>query len=116
MQDSPFTYFHVFPYSVRSGTTAAKFANKVPQPEIDLRSRQVRKLGEAKKAAFSRSFIGQTLPVLFEHTRDRNTGLLKGYSRNYIRVLAAGGDEYMNREVLVTIQRTSGETTWGIIQ
>ena len=115
LQDSPFTYFHVFPYSVRSGTTAAKFADKVPQPEIDLRARRVRKLGEGKKAAFSRSFVGQTLPVLFEHTRDRNTGLLKGYSRNYIRVLAAGGDEYMNREVLVTIQRTNGETASGTL-
>ncbi len=116
LEESPFTYFHVFPYSVRSGTTAAKFTDKVPQPVIDARSRQIRKLGEVKKAAFSRGFVGQTLPVLFEHTRDRNTGMLKGYSRNYIRVLAEGGDEYMNREVPVTIQRTNGETTWGIIQ
>ena len=116
LTESPFTYFHVFPYSVRSGTTAAKFPDKVPQPVIDSRSRHVRKLGEAKKAAFSRSFIGQTLPVLFEHTRDRNTGMLKGYSRNYIRVLAEGRDELMNREVPVTIQRTNGETAWGSIQ
>ena len=36
LEESPFTYFHVFPYSVRSGTTAAKFADKVPQPDIDL--------------------------------------------------------------------------------
>jgi threonylcarbamoyladenosine tRNA methylthiotransferase MtaB len=116
LEESPFTYFHVFPYSVRSGTTAAKLSGKVPQPVIDARSRQVRKLGEAKKAAFSRNFIGQTLSVLFEHTRDRNTGLLKGYSRNYIRVLADGGDELMNREVPVAIQRTNGETAWGVIQ
>ena len=115
LEESPFTYFHVFPYSVRSGTTAAKFPDKVPQPVIDIRSRHIRKLGEAKKAAFSHSFIGQTLPVLFEHTRDRNTGMLKGYSRNYIRVLAEGGNELMNREVSVTIQRTNGETASGTI-
>lgn len=116
LEDSPFTYFHVFPYSVRSGTTAAKFADKVPQPVIDARSRHIRKLGETKKTTFTRRFVGQTLPVLFEHTRDRNTGLLKGYSRNYIRVLAEGNDEYMNREVPVTIRRTTGETAQGIIQ
>jgi len=115
LEDSPFTYFHVFPYSVRSGTTAAKFADKVPQPVIDARSRYIRKLGETKKTTFARRFVGQTLPVLFEHTRDRNTGLLKGYSRNYIRVLAEGGDEYMNQEMSVTIQRTTGGTAWGII-
>src|SRR5262249_3525438 len=31
LEESPLTYFHVFPYSVRSGTTAAKFTDKVPQ-------------------------------------------------------------------------------------
>ncbi len=116
LEESPFTYFHVFPYSVRNGTTAAKFTDKVPRPVIDARARQVRKLGEQKKAAFARSFIGHTLPVLFEHTRDKASSLLKGYSRNYQRVLAAGSDEYMNREVLVTITRTNGETLWGEIQ
>ncbi len=116
LEESPFTYFHVFPYSVRNGTTAAKFSDKVPQPLIDARARQVRKLGEQKKAAFARGFIDHTLLVLFEHTRDKASGLLKGYSRNYLRVLAIGGDEYMNREVPVTITRTSGESLWGEIR
>jgi len=113
LEESPFTYFHVFPYSVRNGTTAAKFADKVPRSLIDTRARQVRKLGEQKKAAFAREFVGRILPVLFEHTRDKASGMLKGYSRNYLRVLAAGGEEYMNREVPVLITRTNGETLWG---
>jgi threonylcarbamoyladenosine tRNA methylthiotransferase MtaB len=116
LEESPFTYFHVFPYSVRNGTTAAKFTDKVLQPVIDARARQVRKLGAQKKAAFARCFVSHTLPVLFEHTRDRASGLLRGYSRNYLRVLAAGGNEYMNREVAVAITRTNGETLWGQIQ
>ena len=116
LEASPLTYFHVFPYSVRTGTTAAKFQDKVPQPIIDARARQVRKLGEQKKVGFARRFVGQTLPVLFEHTRDKASSLLKGYSRNYLRVLATGGDAYMNREVPVTIIRTNGETLWGQIQ
>lgn len=116
LEESPFTYFHVFPYSVRNGTTAAKFSDKVPQPIIDERARRVRKLGEQKKAAFAREFVGHTLPVLFEHTRDKISGLLKGYSRNYLRILAPGTDEQMNREVAVTITRTKGETLWGEIR
>lgn len=115
LEASPLTYFHVFPYSARTGTTAAKLPDKVPQPIIDTRARQVRKLGEQKKAAFARGFVGHSLPVLFEHTRDKASGLLKGYSRNYLRVLAAGGDEYMNREVPVTISRVHGGTAWGHI-
>jgi threonylcarbamoyladenosine tRNA methylthiotransferase MtaB len=113
LAESPFTYFHVFPYSVRSGTTAAKLSGKVPQPVIDERARLVRKLGAQKKAAFARDFIGHTLPVLFEHTRDKSSGQLKGYSRNYLRIAAPGGDIYMNQEVSVHITRLSGETLWG---
>lgn len=116
LEESPLTYFHVFPYSVRSGTTAAKFPDPVPPPLIDARSRAIRKLGDQKKAAFARGFVGQQVPVLFEHTRDKNTGLLKGYGRNYVRVLAEGSDTAMNREVFVTITRTSGETAWGEIK
>lgn len=115
LEHSPFTYFHVFPYSVRSGTTAAKFDDKVPKPTIDARARQVRKLGELKKAAFANQFVGETLHVLFEHSRDKNTGLLKGYSRNYLRVMAAGNEEYMNREVPVRITTAKGGNALGEI-
>lgn len=115
LEASPFTYFHVFPYSARNGTTAAKFQDQVPQPVIDTRARQVRRLGMQKKAAFARRFVGQSLPVLFEHTRDKVSGLLKGYSRNYLRILAAGEDEYINHEVPVLVTRTNGETAWGQI-
>ena len=115
LEDSPFTYFHVFPYSARSGTTAAKFTNTVPKPVIASRARQVRNLGERKKAAFASRFVGHTVPVLFEHTRDKTTRLLKGYSRNYLRVLAAGGDEHVNRELPVRIDRVSAGKVWGEI-
>lgn len=113
---SPLTYFHVFPYSARAGTTAAKFPAQVPPATIEARARQVRQLGEQKKNAFTRSFLGQTLPVLCEHTRDKTSGLLKGYSRNYLRVLAAGGDEWLNREVPVTLTHVSGGTARGDIR
>ena len=56
LAESPFTYFHVFPYSIRNGTTAAKFSDRVPQPVIDERARLVRKLGAQKKAAFAQRF------------------------------------------------------------
>ena len=115
LAESPFTYFHVFPYSIRNGTTAAKFSDRISQPIIDERARLVRKLGARKKAAFAQRFIGHTLPVLFEHTRDKSSGYLKGYSRNYLRVLTSSGDEHMNREVPVTIVRTNGDTLWGEI-
>jgi threonylcarbamoyladenosine tRNA methylthiotransferase MtaB len=100
---APFTYFHVFPYSRRSGTTAAKASDPVSQATIRARASTLRRLGERKRFEFAQRFVGRQLRVLPESTRDRDTGLLVGYSRNYLRVLVLGGDDLINRESLVHV-------------
>ena len=86
-----------------------------PSPTITRRARQVRQLGARKKAAFAARFVGHTLPVLFEHSRDKTTGLLKGYSRNYLRVLAVGDDACMNRELPVRLSHLDADSLRGTI-
>jgi threonylcarbamoyladenosine tRNA methylthiotransferase MtaB len=103
LEASPFTYFHVFPYSRRSGTTAAKATDPVAPTTIRKRAAVLRRLGESKRVEFAQRFVGRTLRVLAESKRDRDTGLLVGYSRNYLRVLVRGGDELINRESLVRV-------------
>jgi threonylcarbamoyladenosine tRNA methylthiotransferase MtaB len=100
---APFTYFHVFPYSRRSGTTAAKASDPIAPATIRNRAQRLRRLGERKRIEFARSFLGERLSVLPESKRDRDTGLLVGYSRNYLRVLVRGGDVLINRESLVQV-------------
>ena len=56
-----------------------------------------------KKERFYSSFLQQTLQVLIEAKRDRDSGLLKGFSRNYIPVLVAGGNELMGKEITVRV-------------
>jgi tRNA A37 methylthiotransferase MiaB len=56
-------------------------------------------LGQKRRDSFSRSFLGQRLKVLVEGKRDRESGLLKGFSENYISILLTGGEELINREV-----------------
>jgi threonylcarbamoyladenosine tRNA methylthiotransferase MtaB len=103
LQEQPFTYFHVFPYSRRRGTVAARLPGQVQAREITARSRLLRQLGEAKRAAFAECWVGHDLPVLLESTRDRETGCLAGYSRNYLRVLVGGPEEWMNTEINVRV-------------
>lgn len=99
VQDLPIAYFHVFPYSVRAGTTAAKFNDRVAPNEIKRRAAVMRKVGEEKRQAFAREFVGRRLRVLFEEADAQ--GQLHGYSRNYIRVSAHGGVDLCNHEVEV---------------
>jgi threonylcarbamoyladenosine tRNA methylthiotransferase MtaB len=99
----PLAYLHVFPFSRRKGTPAAVFPAQVPPQVIRARCRALRELGEKKREAYYRSFLGQKVKVLVESKRDRESGLLKGFSRHYLPVLLPGEDEKINQEVEVEV-------------
>jgi len=104
----PLTYFHVFPYSIRTGTIAAALPDQVPHQIKKERARKVRELGARKKKAFYRQFIGTKVPVLVEQAVDEAKGLYKGYSRNYLPVLLRDKQAQVNHEVAVTLEGLEG--------
>ncbi len=99
IEQLPIAYLHVFPFSRRKGTPAATFPAQVPSPVIRARCQALRELGERKREGFHRSCLGQRVKVLVESKRDRESGMLKGFSPNYLPVLLPGGEELVNREV-----------------
>jgi len=114
LEASPITYAHVFPYSVRSGTTAAKLDGQVPAPVIAARARRLRALFDRKRAEFARRFDGATAEVLVETTREPLSGLLRGYTRNYLRVRLEGPDAWMGRRVQVRLAVDAGGRVGGV--
>jgi len=91
----PIHYFHVFPYAERKGTTSAKMEGAVSAETISRRAAVLRELSDQKRSAFSRTFIGQELEVLFEGNND---GMVwKGYSENYIRISVNGDIPLANK-------------------
>jgi threonylcarbamoyladenosine tRNA methylthiotransferase MtaB len=69
VEELPFTYLHVFPYSPRPGTEAAAMEDQV-SPEVAAdRSRILRQLGAEKKLGFMRSFVGRSLEAITLHSR-----------------------------------------------
>ena len=96
-------YLHVFPFSKRRGTEAYGFPHQVDPRTKKRRCESLRALGRRKKAAFQGRFLGGELEVLVEQRRDKLTGRLKGYSRNYIPVLIEGEDDLVNREIRVSV-------------
>ncbi len=99
IQDLPVGYLHVFPYSRRPGTPAALLSDQVPEHLKRERAQRLRDESQRKKQRFYSSFLHKTLPVLVEGKRDRKTGLLKGFSKNYIPLLLNGPDELMGKEI-----------------
>jgi threonylcarbamoyladenosine tRNA methylthiotransferase MtaB len=114
LEELPISYFHVFPYSKREKTEAASFPDQVPSKTISTRSELLRNLGKTKRENFYSSYLGKKLNVLIEEKRDRQSGLLKGRSRNYIPVLLEGPDTLKNQEMEVEIIKVEGERVWGV--
>ena len=94
-----FSAMHIFPYSRRSGTRAARMPGQVPNQIKEERARRAAQVAGELEQAWLDSWVGETLPVLFEEERD---GLWRGHAPNYTQVFAPGRDLH-NREVPVEI-------------
>jgi len=105
LADVGLDYLHVFPYSQRRSTSAAKRWTPLPREVVTVRAAALRALDRRLRTAFRERFLGRTLSVLFETSRDRATGQLRGYSDNYVPVLCDAGDSWMNRIGRVTALR-----------
>ena len=93
-----FSHIHIFSYSPRPGTKAAKLDQQVPDQIKKLRSRQLHELASEMKSAVFREHIGRTLPVLWEgktSSCDSGYTVYSGYTPNYLRVEAAVPDAVM---------------------
>ncbi len=64
--DCDLTYLHVFPYSQRRGTPAARIPNQVPVATRKARAEHLRALGDAAMQRFLKSRVGGSARVLVE--------------------------------------------------
>jgi threonylcarbamoyladenosine tRNA methylthiotransferase MtaB len=86
IRDLDVSYLHVFPYSERAQTTAAKLKDKVHQFKRNERTEMLRILSEKKKQAFYHSQLNTSHKVLFEN--EEKNGKMYGFTDNYIKVEA----------------------------
>jgi threonylcarbamoyladenosine tRNA methylthiotransferase MtaB len=122
-----FAHMHIFPYSAREGTAAARFNEQVPATERRRRSRVLCELDAELRQTVLQSFVNQTRPVLWERpsadaTRieflehDLSLGCLggsvlwSGLTDNYLRVLTLGpaGVDLHNRIATTKLTRVVG--------
>ena len=106
-----FSRMHVFPYSRRTGTPAARMTDQVPEPVKKERVHRMQALARKKTTAFEQSFLGETLRVLFETRVD---GVTDGLTDNYIRVYVAD-DLPSGTLAAVRLDRLYRDGVWGSV-
>lgn len=93
LKELPITHFHIFPYSKRQNTTAAKMENHIQNDVKKDRVKTLINLGEQKLSDFSHQMIGGESDVLFEREKD---GYFEGYTSNYIKVKHKSSESLQN--------------------
>jgi threonylcarbamoyladenosine tRNA methylthiotransferase MtaB len=106
---------HVFMYSPRIGTAAVHLPDHIPIQVARDRSNRVRKIVGESGHTFRTSFLGATMPVLWEKAcpTEINGWDLSGLTDNYIRVHSGSRKDLQNQISLVHLLEVEGEAVRG---
>ena len=91
----PWTRAHVFPFSVRRNTAAARLVEAglaVPSQAVALRARRLRDLSDRKLVAALAGRVGSVMEILIEGKESKWEGrtVSTGHSRSYFKVVIPG--------------------------
>jgi threonylcarbamoyladenosine tRNA methylthiotransferase MtaB len=97
-REMEFAGMHVFPYSQRLGTVAAKMPGQVPEPVKKERVHALMAVAAESAARYRARFLGRSEDVLWETSRPGADGpVWEGLTDTYVRVFAACDGTLENR-------------------
>ncbi|MCF2661895.1 tRNA (N(6)-L-threonylcarbamoyladenosine(37)-C(2))-methylthiotransferase MtaB [Pseudoflavonifractor phocaeensis] len=107
-----FSAMHIFPYSKRPGTPAAKMPGQVLKSVKEERAHRAANLAAQMERAYLEQWVGETVPVLFEEERE---GLWRGYTTRYTEVTAPSDENLHNCLRSVRIKSVEGGSLRGVL-
>ncbi len=111
-----FSKLHVFRYSSRDGTDAARRADHVHADVSRRRSATLRRLGEDLSLSFNSTFVGRNIEFMAERVTSAEPtaaiATIAGTAGNYVKVTAVGPSNVVGRPVEVAV---SDATSQGVI-
>ncbi len=106
IQQIGFGKLHIFSYSAREGTAAAKFPNQLPNAIKKQRSQELHTLASQMQTTFMQSQLGQQQNVLWETQAEFNPDKSQqvfGYTEHYLKVaLEIHADTQVENQILAT--------------
>lgn len=110
-----FSAIHVFPYSTRQGTAAARM-KQVASTEKRKRTSGFLMLAKKSREEFQSRFVGRVMEVLWENREDSPADSWSGLTGNYIRVNASATGDLTNKIIPVKLERVCGGYAVGVFQ
>lgn len=99
---------HIFKYSRREGTKAAVMEGQVSEQVKTERSGRMIALGEEKRSAYEKSFIGRNVEVLVEEDAEIDGKIMQvGHTKEYMKIALEKKENLRNCIVKVQIDNES---------
>ncbi|MGG5255001.1 tRNA (N(6)-L-threonylcarbamoyladenosine(37)-C(2))-methylthiotransferase MtaB [Neobacillus sp. SM06] len=107
IKEHKFSELHVFPYSKRTGTPAARMEDQIDEDVKNDRVHRLISLSDQLAKEYASQFEGEVLEVIPEdrHHEGDQKGLLEGYTDNYLKVVFPGNDDLIGKLVKVKIAK-----------
>jgi threonylcarbamoyladenosine tRNA methylthiotransferase MtaB len=117
MERMRFAEMHVFPYSKRTGTPAARMEDQVDEDMKNRRVHELIQLSEKMQLAYAAPFVGDVLEVIPEKPSKEmlSQGLIAGFSDNYLQVIFSGTEEMVGQIIKVKITEAGVKSCKGEI-
>jgi threonylcarbamoyladenosine tRNA methylthiotransferase MtaB len=117
VREMDFAGGHVFTYSPRPGTGAAKMKGQTSPKVGKKRNAILREAFEESAQAYRQKFIGRTMSVLWESVTELDEWgwQMEGWTENYLRVRAAASSPRWNELDAVELIEASGDILRGVI-
>jgi len=106
-----FARIHVFSYSTRQETQAARMPNQIGDKVKRGRSERMLALARESALNFSQRFLGRTMTVLWE--KQSADGIWSGHTDNYIKVYTKSNEALTNKLLPVKLVEVRGDGVWG---
>ena len=102
-----FAELHVFPYSKRTGTPAARMKDQVLEEIKEERVSRLIALSDQLAKEYASQFEGEILEVIPEepYKKDPESGLVEGHTDNYMKVIFPGTEDMLGKIVRVKITK-----------
>ena len=101
LKEIKFYKMHVFKYSPRSGTVAAKMPNQIDGNVKEERSNRLIELSDKNEKEYNQQYIGKEVEVLLE---EREGEYLKGHTTNYMVVKMKTNENLENTIQKIIVQ------------
>ena len=117
VREMDFSGGHVFTYSARPGTGAARMKGQVTTGLRKKRNHILQDVLEESAKSYREKFIGKRMSVLWESTSEMGEygWQMEGYTENYLRVQACAPSPRWNELDEVHLQECAGEKLRGVI-